>query len=90
MSDPFLDVAIAEARAGLAAGGIPIGSALVLDGEVVGRGHNQRVQKGSPTDPVPGPGQLSSSTYHVVWAPAAPARVNMTNTNARDSDGRQR
>ena len=47
MSDPFLDVAIAEARAGLAAGGIPIGSALVLDGEVVGRGHNQRVQKGS-------------------------------------------
>ncbi len=48
MSDRFLEVAIAEALAGLAEGGIPIGSALVVDGEVVGRGHNQRVQKGSP------------------------------------------
>ncbi len=44
----FLDAAIAEAEAGLAAGGIPIGSVLVLDGEIIGRGHNQRVQKGSP------------------------------------------
>ena len=45
--DPFLQAAIVEARAGLAAGGIPIGSVLVIDGEIVGRGHNQRVQKGS-------------------------------------------
>ena len=45
--DQFLDAAIAEARTGLAAGGIPIGSVLVIDGEIVGRGHNQRVQKGS-------------------------------------------
>ena len=44
----FLDAAIEEARTGLAAGGIPIGSVLVVDGEIVGRGHNQRVQKGSP------------------------------------------
>ena len=46
-SDPFLNAAIEEARKGLAAGGIPIGSVLVLDGEVIGRGHNQRVQKSS-------------------------------------------
>ena len=46
-ADKYLDAAIAEARKGLAAGGIPIGSVLVLDGEIVGRGHNQRVQKGS-------------------------------------------
>ncbi len=45
--DPFLQVAIEEARAGLAEGGIPIGSALVIDGKVVGRGHNRRVQQGS-------------------------------------------
>lgn len=42
-----MQAAIEEARKGLAAGGIPIGSVLVIDGEIVGRGHNQRVQKGS-------------------------------------------
>lgn len=45
--DPFLRAAVDEARAGLAEGGIPIGSVLVIDGRIVGRGHNQRVQKGS-------------------------------------------
>ncbi len=45
--DPFLQAAIAEARAGLAEGGIPIGSVLVIDGRIVGRGHNRRVQRGS-------------------------------------------
>lgn len=51
MSDTtrFLQIAIEEARIGLAAGGIPIGAALVHDGSVIGRGHNQRVQKGSAT-----------------------------------------
>lgn len=45
-----LDVAIAEARAGLASGGIPIGAALLgPDGEVLGRGHNRRVQDGDPS-----------------------------------------
>ena len=39
--------AIDEAKKGLAAGGIPIGSVLVLDGQIIGRGHNQRVQRGS-------------------------------------------
>jgi cytosine deaminase len=47
MRDPFLEAALAEARAGLAEGGIPIGSVLVLDGRIVGRGHNRRVQRGS-------------------------------------------
>jgi creatinine deaminase len=45
--DKFLQAAIEEARAGLAEGGIPIGSVLVIDGEIVGRGHNRRVQRGS-------------------------------------------
>lgn len=44
----FLDAAIEEARKGLDAGGIPIGAVLVIDGEIVGRGHNQRVQNDSP------------------------------------------
>jgi cytosine deaminase len=45
--DAFLQAAIEEARTGLAEGGIPIGSVLVLDGKIIGRGHNQRVQRGS-------------------------------------------
>jgi len=45
--DPFLQAAIDEARKGRAEGGIPIGSVLVLDGQIVGRGHNRRVQKAS-------------------------------------------
>ena len=45
--DSFLQAAIEEAKKGLAAGGIPIGSVLVCDGKIIGRGHNQRVQHGS-------------------------------------------
>lgn len=45
--DEFLQAAIEEAKKGLADGGIPIGSVLVIDNHIVGRGHNQRVQKGS-------------------------------------------
>jgi len=45
--DKYLSAAIAEAIKGRDSGGIPIGSVLVLDGKIVGRGHNQRVQKGS-------------------------------------------
>lgn len=44
----FMREAILEAKKGLAAGGIPIGSVLVRNGEIIGRGHNQRVQKGNP------------------------------------------
>jgi cytosine/creatinine deaminase len=45
--DAFLRVAIEEAERGLAEGGIPIGSVLVHDGQILGRGHNRRVQRGS-------------------------------------------
>ena len=47
MKDPYLQAAIDEAKKGLAAGGIPIGSVLVHNGKIIGRGHNQRVQHGS-------------------------------------------
>jgi cytosine/creatinine deaminase len=68
MPDPFLKIAIEEARQGLAEGGIPIGSALVIDGQVVGRGHNRRVQKGSAIlhaemDCLENAGRLSPSDY---------------------------
>jgi cytosine/creatinine deaminase len=46
-SDPFLAAAIAEAELGLREGGIPIGSVIVAQGRIIGRGHNRRVQKGS-------------------------------------------
>jgi cytosine deaminase len=45
--DRFLQAAIEEAKKGLSKGGIPIGSVLVIDDQIVGRGHNQRIQKGS-------------------------------------------
>jgi cytosine deaminase len=66
--DPFLQAAIDEARTGLEAGGIPIGSVLVIDCEIAGRGHNQRVQKGSATlhaemDCLENAGRLSASDY---------------------------
>ena len=66
--DPFLDAAIAEARKGLEAGGIPIGSVLVVDGEIVGRGHNQRVQQGSAVlhaemDCLENAGRLTAADY---------------------------
>lgn len=45
--DPFLRAAVDEARKGLSEGGIPIGSVLVHQGAILGRGHNRRVQQGS-------------------------------------------
>ena len=64
----YLQAAIAEARAGLAEGGIPIGAALVVDGEVVAVGHNKRVQEGSAikhgeTDCLENAGRLPASVY---------------------------
>lgn len=47
MRDPFLQAAIDEAKQGLAEGGIPIGSVIVHQGTIIGRGHNRRVQQGS-------------------------------------------
>jgi cytosine deaminase len=66
--DKFLTAAIEEARTGLAEGGIPIGSVLVIDGQIVGRGHNRRVQKGSPTlhaemDCLENAGRLTAADY---------------------------
>jgi len=46
--DPFLRAAIDEAKQGLKEGGLPIGSVLVRNGEIIGRGHNRRVQHGDP------------------------------------------
>lgn len=68
MTDPFLQEAIKEARIGLAEGGIPIGSVLVVDGEIIGRGHNRRVQKGSAilhgeTDALEQAGRQPASVY---------------------------
>jgi cytosine deaminase len=64
----LLEIAKAEARAGLAEGGIPIGAALVLDGRVLGAGHNRRVQLGSPirhgeTDALEVSGRQPASIY---------------------------
>ncbi|MBI5865302.1 MAG: nucleoside deaminase [Planctomycetes bacterium] len=66
--DPFMRAAIDEARAGLAEGGIPIGSVLVLDGRIVGRGHNRRVQRGSAIlhaemDAIENAGRLKALDY---------------------------
>ena len=49
-TDPFLQAAIEQARKSLSEGGIPIGSVLVHDGQIIGRGHNCRVQTGSAID----------------------------------------
>jgi len=66
--DTFMQAAIDEAKKGLAAGGIPIGSVLVLDGKIIGRGHNQRVQQGSAIrhaemDCLENTGRLPASDY---------------------------
>ncbi len=68
MSDSFLQAAIDEAKKGLAEGGIPIGSVLVIDGKIVGRGHNRRVQKESAIlhaemDCLENAGRLKASDY---------------------------
>ena len=64
----FLQAALEEARIGLAEGGIPIGSVLVLDDTIVGRGHNRRVQQGSPIlhaemDALANAGRLTAGQY---------------------------
>ena len=64
----YMDVAIEEARKGLASGGIPIGSVLVIDDKIVGRGHNQRMQKGSAVlhaemDCLENAGRLTAKEY---------------------------
>ncbi len=77
--DPFMQAALEEARQGLAEGGIPIGSVLVHDGKIIGRGHNQRVQKGSTTlhgemDALENAGRQSASVYRecVIYTTLSP------------------
>ncbi len=66
--DIFMEAAIKEAKKGMAEGGIPIGSVLVIDGKIVGRGHNKRVQKGSAVlhaemDCLENAGRIKASDY---------------------------
>ncbi|EPJ89827.1 MULTISPECIES: nucleoside deaminase [Pseudomonas] len=66
--DPFMQAAIDEAQLGLAEGGIPIGSVIVHDGKIIGRGHNRRVQEGSAIkhgemDALENAGRLPARTY---------------------------
>lgn len=67
-ADAFMQIAIDEARQGLAEGGIPIGSVLVIDDRIIGRGHNRRVQQGSAIlhaemDAIENAGRLKAGDY---------------------------
>jgi cytosine/creatinine deaminase len=80
--DSHMAAAIAEAEAGLAEGGIPIGSVLVHKGKIIGRGHNRRVQKGSAIlhgemDALEHAGRLPSSVYtqSVVYTTLSPCMM---------------
>lgn len=66
--DKFLQAAIDEAKKGIEEGGIPIGSVIVYKGEIIGRGHNRRIQKGSAIlhgemDALENAGRLSAKVY---------------------------
>lgn len=66
--DPFMKEAIAEAQKGLEEGGIPIGSVLVHNGKIIGRGHNRRIQNGSvilhgEMDALENAGRLTAAVY---------------------------
>ncbi|MFL6246280.1 MAG: nucleoside deaminase [Thermoanaerobaculia bacterium] len=81
-SDPFMQAAIEEAQQGLAEGGIPIGSVLVHNGTIVGRGHNRRIQRGSPTlhgemDALENAGRQSAKVYHesVIYTTLSPCSM---------------
>src|SRR6516162_5942899 len=80
--DSFMAAAIAEAEAGLAEGGIPIGSVLVHQGKIIGRGHNRRVQRGSAIlhgemDALENAGRLPASVYgqSVIYTTLSPCSM---------------
>jgi cytosine deaminase len=80
--DKFMAAAIAEAEAGLAEGGIPIGSVLVHQGKIIGRGHNRRVQRGSAVlhgemDALENAGRLAASVYahSVIYTTLSPCAM---------------
>jgi len=69
MTDSFLRAALDEAERGAREGGIPIGSVLVHDGRILGRGHNRRVQRGSTVlhgemDALENAGRQRAAVYH--------------------------
>ena len=80
--DSYMEAAIEQARIGYSEGGIPIGSVLVIDGEIVGRGHNRRVQRGSAIlhaemDCLENAGRLSVSDYRrsVIYSTLSPCSM---------------
>jgi cytosine deaminase len=80
--DSFMAAAIAEAEAGLAEGGIPIGSVLVHQGKIIGRGHNRREQRGSAIlhgemDALESAGRLRASVYResVIYTTLSPCAM---------------
>ena len=80
--DKFVMAAIDEARIGLEEGGIPIGSVIVHNGKIIGRGHNRRIQKGSPTlhgemDALENAGRQPASVYKesVIYTTLSPCSM---------------
>lgn len=77
-----MDAAVAEAQQGYDEGGIPIGSVLVHRGKIIGRGHNRRLQRGSPTlhgemDALENAGRLSAAVYResVIYTTLSPCSM---------------
>ena len=82
MTDQFMQAAIAEAERGAAEGGIPIGSVLVHQGRIIGRGHNRRVQRGSAVlhgemDALENAGRQPASVYRssVIYTTLSPCAM---------------
>ena len=80
--DEFLQAAIDEAQKGLSEGGIPIGSVLVHENKIIGRGHNRRVQNGSPIlhgemDALENAGRLSAKIYRecIIYTTLSPCSM---------------
>jgi creatinine deaminase len=80
--DKFMQAAIEEAQIGLAEGGIPIGSVIVHNNKIIGRGHNRRVQNGSPIlhgemDAFENAGRQSAQTYResIIYTTLSPCAM---------------
>jgi cytosine deaminase len=80
--DKFMQAAIEEAQLGLAEGGIPIGSVIVHNNKIIGRGHNRRVQNGSPIlhgemDALENAGRQSAQTYResIIYTTLSPCSM---------------
>ncbi|MDB4281935.1 nucleoside deaminase [Paraglaciecola sp.] len=80
--DKFMQAAIEEAQTGLAEGGIPIGSVIVHNNKIIGRGHNRRVQNGSPIlhgemDAFENAGRQSAQTYResIIYTTLSPCAM---------------